>query len=118
MEDRSGDGVDLCRRIVLFRVSRELSAQAKVEFSQLIVPGFAGPNGCKYLPDGIKVLFQGPLIDGYPAGCQKADSHALGKDLGERYGISDALEVGSDFQPFAEIVPLEPGGGIFLEDGG
>ena len=68
LEDGDGDGEDLCQRGVLFYIDCELLSQAKVEITQRVVPGVAGPHGGKYLPDGTKVLFHGPLLDGDPAG--------------------------------------------------
>ena len=81
LEGRDKDRADLCRWGVLFCVSGKLSAQAKVDLDQLVVPGVAGPHGWKYFPDGKKVLFHGPLLNGNPAGCQKAGAHMLGKDM-------------------------------------
>ena len=50
MEDADRDGVDSCWWEVLFCVGSELSAQAKVEISQLVVPGVSGLHGCKTRP--------------------------------------------------------------------
>ena len=63
------------------------------------------------------MLFYGPLLDRYPAGFQKSSTHTLGKDLEEKYGIPDTLEVVWYLQPFEELAQLDPGGGVFLEDG-
>ena len=35
----------------------------------------------------------------------------------ERNGVLNVFEVRGDFQKAAEVSPLEPGGGIFIEDG-
>ena len=35
----------------------------------------------------------------------------------ERNGVLNVFEVRGDLQPAAEMPPLEPGGGIFIEDG-
>ena len=43
---------------ILLGVGGELPAQPKVDLVQLVVPWVAGPHGCKYLPNGTKVLFQ------------------------------------------------------------
>ena len=80
----------------LFRVCRELLSQAKIEIIQLVVPGVAGPHGCKYLTDVTKVLLYRLLLDRDTAGSQKAGAHGLGKDLEERDRISNILEVGWD----------------------
>ena len=82
------------------------------------MPGVSAPHGCEYFTDGTKLLLPGPLLDGFPSGFQKADEHALGKDMEEGDGIPDALEVGWYFQSLAELVPLVPGSGVFLEDCG
>ena len=66
----------------------------------------------------MKVLFHGSLLGRCSADYQKSGVHALGKDLEERDGIPNALEVGWDLQPLAELSPLAPGGGVFLEDCG
>ena len=79
---------------VLFRVGGKLLAQAKVELSQLVVPGVSGPHCCKYFPDGTKVLFHGHIIDGYPSGRKKAGAYMLIKDLDEMDGISKDLDFG------------------------
>ena len=42
----------------------------------------------------------------------------LGKYRDERGGLPDALEVVWDIQPLAELAPLAPGGGVFLDDCG
>ena len=102
----------------MFCVGHELSAQVKFKLAQLVVSGFYVPHGCKYFPVGTKVLFHIPLLDGYPTGFQKSGGHALGEDLEERDGIADALDVGQDSRPCAELSPLVLGGGVFLEDFG
>ena len=103
---------------VALGVCGELPPQPKVELAQLVVPGVVGPHCCKYLADETKVLFHGPLLDRDSAVCQKAGTHALGKDLKERDMVPDALEVGRDLQPLAEFALLAPGGGVFLVDCG
>ena len=118
LEDGDGDGEDLCRWGVFFCIGSELSAQAKVEISQLVGPGVTGPHSCKYFPGGTKVLFHEPLLDGYSLGYQKSGAHMPGKDLEERDRIPDALEVVWDLQTFAELATLAPGGGLFLGDCG
>ena len=35
----------------------------------------------------------------------------------ERNGVLNVFEVGGDLQPAAEVPPLEPGSGIFIEEG-
>ena len=35
----------------------------------------------------------------------------------ERNGVLNVFEVRGDLQPAAEVPPLEPGSGIFIEDG-
>ena len=35
----------------------------------------------------------------------------------ERNGVLNVFEVGGNLQPAAEVPPLEPGGGIFIEEG-
>ena len=118
LEDRDRYGADSCWRRILFCVGHELSAQAKVELAKLVVSGVVSPHGCKYLPYGTKVLFHGPLPDGYTAVCQKAGAQAIGEYIEERDGIPNALEVVCYFHPFVVLAPLDPGGGMFLEDGG
>ena len=102
----------------MFGIYGELPAQPKFELAQLVVPGVIGLHGCKSFPDGTKLLFNKPLIFWCSPGFQKTGAHALGEDLEERDGISYALEVGWDVQPLAELAPLAPGGGVFLEDCG
>ena len=93
LEDGHGDGADLCRWGVLFFVGGDSLAQLKVELTQLFLPGFAVPHCCEYLPNGIKVLLHGPLLDGYPTGCQRDGAHTLGEDMEERGLIPAALDV-------------------------
>ena len=88
----------------------------KSSLPNLLCLGSLPPPRCEYLTDGTKVLFHGPLLYGYPDGFQKAGANTIGVYLGGKYGIPDALEVGWDFQPFANLAPLAPGGGVFLED--
>ena len=82
-------------------VCGKLTDQPKVELDQLVVPGVFGPHGCTYFPNGTKVLFHGPLLDGGSAGFQKAGVHALSRNMEERYRVSYALEFGWDIQPLA-----------------
>ena len=118
LEDGDGDGADSCWWGILFEVSGELPAQPKVKLDQLVVPGVFGPHRYKYFPYGTKVLFHGTLLDGCSSGFQKVGAHALGEDIEETYGIPDVLEVGWDLHPLAELAPLAPGGGVFLEECG
>ena len=99
----------------MFGACGKLTAQPKVNLSQLVVPGVVVPHGYEYLPDGTKVLFHGPLLDGDSNGCYKAGAHALGENLDKRGGIPNALEVGWGIQPLVELAPLAPGGRLFLE---
>ena len=41
---------------------------------------------------------------------------ALGENMEERNGVLNAFEVKGYLQPAAEVPPLAPGGGVFLED--
>ena len=41
---------------------------------------------------------------------------ALGENLEERNGVLNVFEVKGDLQPAAELPPLVPGVGVFLED--
>ena len=47
---------------------------------------------------------------------QKSSMDVLGKILEEGGGVLNVSEVGINFQPAAEVPPLDPGGGIFLGD--
>ena len=118
LEDGDGDGADSCWWGILFEVSGEFPAQPKVKLDQLGVPGDFGPHRYEYFPYGTKVLFHGTLLDGCSSGFQKVGAHALGEDIEETYGIPDVLEVGWDLHPLAELAPLAPGGGVFLEECG
>ena len=62
-------------------VCHKLLSQEKIELAQLVVPGVAAPHGCKYLPNGTKVLFHGLLLDRDPSGLQKVIAPAVGPPL-------------------------------------
>ena len=96
----------------------QVSVPAEVELVQFFMPWVAGPHGFEYFTNGTKVLFHRALLDWYPASRQKAGTHSLCEDLEKGDGISDALEVGWDSQPFAELAPLASGGKVFLADCG
>ena len=48
---------------------------------------------------------------------QKDITEALSENLEEGNGVLNVLEVGGDLEPTAEALPLEPGDGVFIEDG-
>ena len=81
LEEGDGGVVHSFRRRLFFNVNNDLSAQSKVNVSQLFFPGVAGPHGCKYLPDVTKLLFRGPLLYWDPNSCQKDGGHGLRENL-------------------------------------
>ena len=78
--------------------------------------GVVGPHGCKYLTNLAGELLDRLLLDGLPLRGSKAGMDALGENLEERNRVLNVFEVGGDLQPAAEVLPLAPGGGVFLED--
>ena len=48
---------------------------------------------------------------------QNDGTAAFSENLEEVNGVFNVIEVGGDLQPAAEVLPLAPGGGVFLEDG-
>ena len=78
--------------------------------------GVVGPHGCKDLTDLAEVFLYISLLDRLPLRGYKASINALGENPEERNGVLNVFEVGGDLQPAAEVPPLSPGLGVFLED--
>ena len=78
--------------------------------------GVVGPHGCKDLTNIAEVLLDRSIIDRLPLRRQKAGMDALGENTEERNGVLNVFEVEGNFQPAAEVPPLAPGVGVFLED--
>ena len=49
---------------------------------------------------------------------QKVGTDVLRENLEEGNGVLNVLEVAGDLEPAVEALPLAPGNGVFLEDGG
>ena len=92
-------------------------SQPKVEITHVVGAGVVGPQGCKYLTNLAEVLLNISFLDRSPLRGQKSGTDALGENTEERNGVLNVFLVGGDLQPAAEVPPLAPGGGIFLEDG-
>ena len=78
--------------------------------------GVVGPHGCKDFTNLAEVLLDISLLDMLPLRGQKAVTDTLGENLEEKNGVLNVFEVGGDLQPAAEVPPLAPGVGVFLED--
>ena len=66
LEYRDWDWSDPVRRRVLICVYCEMLSQAIVKFAHIVVPGFVGGQGYKYLANQPKVLLHGPFLDVKP----------------------------------------------------
>ena len=78
--------------------------------------GVAGPQRCKYLTNLAEVFIDRLLHDRLPLRGHKDSMDALGENLEERNGVLNVFEVRGDLQPAAEVPPLAPGSGVFIED--
>ena len=107
-----------CWRRILIMIERQLGSQPKIELLHAVVSGVVGSHGCEYFSNRAQVLLDQPLLDRLPLRGQKAGTDALGGNLEEGNGVLNLLEVGGDLDPAAEALPLAPGGGVFIEDGG
>ena len=83
----------------------------------MVVLGVVGTHKCEYLTNRSDILLNISLLDRLPLCIQKASTYALGENLEERNGVLNLLEVGGDLHPDAEVTPLAPGSGVFIEDG-
>ena len=94
----------------------QMASQPKVVLPHVVVSGVVGSHGCEDLTDRAEVLLDQSLLDRLPFRGQKAGTDTLGENLEEGNGVLNVLEVGGDYQPAVEALPLAPGGGVFLED--
>ena len=56
------------------------------------------------------------LLDRLPFRGQKAGTYALGQNMEKGNGVLNVFEFGDNLQPAAEVPPLVPGSGAFIED--
>ena len=97
-------------------IGRQLASQIKVELPHAFVAGIIGPHGCGYLTNRAKVLLDRSRLDRLPLRGQKAGTDALRENTEKGNGVLNVFEVGDNLQPAAEVPPLAPGGGAFIED--
>ena len=94
-----------------------MASQPKVKIPHAVVAGVVVPHRCKYFINMEDVLLNRSLLDRLPLRGHKDGTDAIGENLKESNGVLNVFEVGGNLQPAAEVPPLEPGGGLFLEDG-
>ena len=118
MDNADREGTHSCWRRILLLIGRQIESQSKIELLHAVVSGVVGSHGCEDFSDQAEVLLNQSLLDRLTLRGQKAGTDVLGGNLEEGNGVLNVLEVGGDLEPVAEAPPLEPGSGVFIEDGG
>ena len=116
MDEYDREGPQSCWRKIILLIGRQLASQPKVELTNAVVLGVVGTHKCKYLTNRAEILLDISVLDRLPLRRHNASTNALGENMEERNGVLNVLEVGVDFQPAAEVPPLVPGSGVFIED--
>ena len=98
-------------------IGLQLASQPKVELPHAVVVGVVDSQLCECFTNQAKVLLDQSLLDRLLLRRQKENPEALRENLEEINGVLNVFEVRGNFQPTAEVLPLVPGGGVFLEDG-
>ena len=98
-------------------IGHHLAYHPKAELPHEVVTGVVGPHGCEYLTDRAEVLLYRLILDSFPVRGQKSGTDALREKMEEGNGVLNVFEVGGYLYTAAEVPPLAPGSGAFLEDG-
>ena len=116
LDDSEKEGPHSSWRRIILLVGLQLASHLKFELPHAVVTGVLGPHRCEDLANQVEVLLDRSLLDRLPLRGHKARMDTLGENMEERNGILNVFVVVGNLQPAAEVPPLAPGGGVFLED--
>ena len=117
MDDSDREGLHSANVVQVLLIGRKLVSHPKVELPYAVVAGVVVPHGCKDLTNLVEVLLDRWILDRLTLRRQKTETDALGENMEERNEFLNVFDVEVDLQPAAEVPPLAPGGGVFLEEG-